>query len=239
MSFKMVQSQDKPKAVVLLSGGLDSAVALAEALLNYHVVRVLVVDYGQRAFEPEVKASRGFIDYYDLSCEVVSLPWLKALLPKSLLRDDLEAQKREDEVRDVDSVWVPNRNGVLLNMAAAFAEAQGADVVIYGANEEEGRRFPDNTPAYRERLNDCFALSTLNQVRVETPVGHLNKREIMERGLELGVPLSLIWSCYGSGPIHCGECPSCLLLRKALKEAKGVVGDQSPDIRFKSEISSF
>ncbi len=233
-----MMSQDLPlpvqstKAIVLLSGGLDSVVALVEAREVYDVVRVLTFDYGQRARFKELSVSRAIADYYNLPHEVVSLPWLESLLPKAMASSDvLEVGKTWKEpvvpnrisgVSDETAlVWVPNRNGVFLNIAAAFAEALGAPVVVYGANEEEGRTFPDNTLAYRECLTEGFALSTLNRVRVETPVGHLNKEAIVRRGIELDAPLSRIWSCYNAGPTHCGVCPSCRLLQQALAFPEG------------------
>jgi 7-cyano-7-deazaguanine synthase len=203
-----------PKAVVLLSGGLDSTLALAETLQTHAVPLALTFDYGQRAAEPEKAASAQLAAHFGVPHQVVPLPWLAQLLPNAL-HPERQAGEEEQGTR---RVWVPNRNGVFLNIAAAFAEKLGAEAVVFGANADEAEGFPDNTEAYRDALTQAFRYSTLNQVRVLTPVGHLSKAQILARGLALGVPLHLIWSCYeaGNAQAHCGVCPSCGLLQQAL-----------------------
>jgi 7-cyano-7-deazaguanine synthase len=115
---------------------------------------------------------------------------------------------------------VPNRNGVLLNIAASFAEARGAKSILFGSNREEAEAgFPDNTEDFRERINESLEFSTKNHVKVVAPVGKLYKRAIVAEGLRLGVPFDRIWSCYGPHEKHCGTCDSCKLLKKAIAEA--------------------
>lgn len=226
------------RSVVLLSGGLDSTVALAEALTHGEVVLALTLDYGQRAREAEKIAARAIARHYDLRHDIVELPWYHALLPQALARRAY-GEPVPTPVEAVDpaipegtrAVWVPNRNGVLLNIAAAYAEAMGADAVVFGANADEAQGFPDNTLAFRDALTASLAFSTLRHIRVLTPVGAWSKAQIITRGVALGVPLRAIWSCYGLGPLHCGLCASCQLLAQALEQAHAQTG-QRIDIRF-------
>jgi 7-cyano-7-deazaguanine synthase len=202
-------------AVVLLSGGLDSTVALASTLVNdpKGVVQVLLMDYGQRSFPKELEASRQIAEHYGLPHQVIRLDWLRSTLPEGM---QPEGASHHQGNLGLKSVWVPNRNGTILNIAAGVAESLGVNRVVFGANREEAEAgFPDNTTEYWQRLNAALALSTLNQVQVIAPVSDLYKAEIVKRGLELKAPLEKIWSCYEAGEKHCGHCASCQLLKQA------------------------
>ena len=102
------------------------------------------------------------------------------------------------------SVWVPNRNGVLLELAAAIAEDQGADSIIVGFNTEEAVTFPDNSAAYLKAMNHALSFSTANQVTVLSPTLELTKKEIIRKALESEFPLEMLWSCYDSRDKMCG-----------------------------------
>jgi 7-cyano-7-deazaguanine synthase len=220
----------KERAVALLSGGLDSTVSLAEGMQKYDVVVALTFNYGQRAYGKEIRASRVIADHYHVDHKIIALPWLSELLPETMKmrkegREPMvpiawqRGAERQESFFEAKPVWVPNRNGVLINVAASFAEAYDAKVVLFGANAEEAERFPDNTEDFRDRMNDCLTLSTLNHVRVECPMGFLHKSEIVDRARELNVPLHLIWSCYADTEHQCGVCPSCYRLKDALRSS--------------------
>jgi len=236
----MTFTDPKNGAIVLLSGGLDSTVALADTLTRQPVMCVLTFDYGQRAAKKELQATRVIADHYGLMHRVIPLPWLADLLPQaltSLQTLELQGIQPEENISrealfDVNRVWVPNRNGLFLNIAACFAEAMKADTIVFGANAEEGVDFPDNTPEFRDQLNAVFAYSTLTGVRVETPVGQLNKTEIIQRGVALNVPFHLIWSCYEGTEQQCGQCPSCLRV-KAARDQVAATSGQTASIEFK------
>ncbi len=220
----MMTPSQNGRAIALLSGGLDSTVSLADALTRHAVVKALTFDYGQRAAQSEIRASRALAAYYGLDLEIVELPWLAAMLPQALSR---HADTAPERTRPQDGavsettrrVWVPNRNGVFINIAAAYAEAMDAPIILFGANADEAAGFPDNTQAYRDAVNRSLTFSTLSHVQVETPLGGCSKKAIIKRGKALNVPLDLIWSCYEGGLEHCGVCPSCVLLRDALAES--------------------
>jgi len=207
------------RAVALVSGGLDSVVSLAMATGEMDVRLVLFFDYGQRALERERNAVMGAVNYYDLPFQEVETRWLGRLAPEGMRQsppatDESEAQPALDTL---DAVWVPNRNGVFLNIGAAYAESYDCDYVVTGFNREEAAEFPDNSAEYVSRVNVSLEMSTRNHVTVASFIQGLDKREILEMGHKLGAPLSVIWSCYHSGELMCGRCASCRRLKSAVE----------------------
>jgi 7-cyano-7-deazaguanine synthase len=192
------------KAVVLLSGGLDSAVALGLIQQTHQVVLAVTVNYGQRNWPQEWQAAQTLAHWAGVKHLAVDLPWLAALLPTGM-QTHVNNHSRDT----LEAVWVPNRNGILLNMAAAFAEHYAAQTVVFGANADEGAAFPDNTPDYRQAVNAALRFSTRNHVKVLAPVETLTKAQIWQTGLQLGIPLHATWSCYDNGAEPCGVCLSC------------------------------
>jgi 7-cyano-7-deazaguanine synthase len=217
---KNFPNQSKNGVIVLLSAGLDSTVALADILQRRPVLCVLTFDYGQKAARREIESSAAIAKHYGLTHRIVALPWLAELLPDALNQNMVANNPTEvsaawqtlseADLFDIQRVWVPNRNGVFLNIAASYAEAWGATGLIFGANAEEGVDFPDNTPEFRDRVNASLAYSTLTGVTVETPVGHLRKDAIVALGQTLQAPFDLIWSCYEGADEPCNACPSCI-----------------------------
>ncbi len=225
------------RAVALVSGGLDSVVSLAIADRELEVRLVLFCNYGQRALSSERASVVDVAGYYGLPFREIDVTWLRDLSPRAMRGwvggGDPEstgaADRPEDDLGSLDSVWIPNRNGVFVNIAAAFAESFGCDVVVTGFNREEAAEFPDNTPEYVEAVNNSLRFSTLTGVRVVSFTQGLTKREILKRGVELSVPLGGIWSCYRSGETMCGVCVSCRRLKTAID---CLPGDRRPLIEF-------
>lgn len=203
----------RKRAVAVVSGGLDSVVSLALALDSREVRLVLFFDYGQRARDSERASTLSVASYYGLPLREVQLPWLEALAPVGM-----RATTAADDAGliTLDDVWVPNRNGVFINVAAAFAESYGCESVITGFNRDEAEEFPDNSRDFVERASRALALSTRGGVAVESFTIDMGKREILLEGMEAGAPLSVIWSCYRSGERMCGSCASCRRLKLAL-----------------------
>jgi 7-cyano-7-deazaguanine synthase len=113
---------------------------------------------------------------------------------------------------------VENRNGIFLNIAAAFALSAGGSVVIAGFNREEAEEFPDNSREYIRAVNRALEVGEIHDIRVESPTAGMDKASIVKEGLRLGIPWDLLWSCYEGGRLMCGTCPSCSRLRAALEE---------------------
>jgi 7-cyano-7-deazaguanine synthase len=206
------------KSIALVSGGLDSIVSLARAVGERDVRLVMFFDYGQRARESERVSAMSAANFYGLPFTDVDVRWLESLSPPGMRVSS--APDRRDEapasLQALDDVWIPNRNGVFVNVAAAYAEGYGCETLVTGFNREEAQEFPDNSRDYVERVNRALELSTRSGVRVESFTLDLDKRAIIRLGLELKAPLSIVWSCYRSGERMCGRCASCARLRGAL-----------------------
>lgn len=171
-------------------------VSLAVAQQDFDIQLALTFDYGQKAAAKEVLASEKICEFYKIKHQVIKLDWLAALL-------------NED-------VWVPNRNGLFLNIAGCFAEGKNFSHIIFGANKQEAIDFIDNSAEFVNRINAGFEFSTKSKPIVVAPLLDLDKSSIIKLGLEKKAPLELVYSCYGDNQKNCGECPSCRLLKDAL-----------------------
>ena len=203
----------RPVAVVLLSGGLDSTVCLAEAARTYRPA-VLHLNYGQRTQERELRAFHAVADHYGVADRlVVDIGYLAQIGGTSLIDPARPVEEGLPVPGRVPSTYVPFRNAHLLSIAVSWAEVLGAGAVFIGAVEEDGSGYPDCTEAFYRAFAAAVAAGTRPEtdIRLETPLLHLDKAGIVRRGLELGAPLALTWSCYVDGERACGRCESCRL----------------------------
>ncbi|HIH75486.1 MAG TPA: 7-cyano-7-deazaguanine synthase QueC [Methanosarcina sp.] len=218
------------KAITLLSSGLDSVAALAMAAESLEIEMAITFDYGQRAVQRETEYSRKVCEYFGIGHRVISLDWLAEITHTSLVNRDEEIPALS--VEDIDeaapanitensakAVWVPNRNGVMLNIAGSFAESKECNYIVVGFNGEEAGTFPDNSFDYVKAMDCAFSYSTQNGVQVLAPLIELGKTEIVKRALEAKAPLEYSWSCYHGGELPCGECESCVRRARAFKNA--------------------
>lgn len=213
-------------ALVLLSAGLDSTVGVALALEAGLQIRLaLCFDYGQKAAAMELRQASALARHFGFPLQAIDLPWLAEITHSALSRSSVTALpevalSQLDQVATVTlhsaaQVWVPNRNGLLINIAGSFADAAGDTLILTGFNAEEAATFPDNTPQFSQAITHSLAFSTRNQPQVRSLVQALNKIEIFQEAIRLKVPLQLLWSCYREGPRHCGRCESCSRLWRA------------------------
>jgi 7-cyano-7-deazaguanine synthase len=217
------------KSVILLSGGMDSAVNLYEAHSKGSILLALTFNYGQRAASREMQSSRALAKNLQVPHEVVELPFFKNWGHSSLtnprqklpLQGEVAIDDLEISRQTAKSVWVPNRNGIFLNIAAGFAEALGAQAIVPGFNLEEASTFPDNSFEFMGAMTRSLSFSTANQVEVQCFTVNMNKTEIVRRGEQLKVPWREIWPCYQAGERWCGQCESCQRARRAF-EANGL-----------------
>ncbi|MBL7072359.1 MAG: 7-cyano-7-deazaguanine synthase QueC [Candidatus Omnitrophica bacterium] len=210
------------KAVVLLSGGVDSAVTLFMAMREYECT-ALVFDYGQKA--------RGeLISAQELARAAgVRISLIKIDLPRwgcALLDSEVEIPKGEDVSADgkVPETYVPARNMIFLSFAVSLAETEGARAVFIGAHQLDYSNYPDCRTEFFESFNNMIKVGTKaaagsQPIRIITPVIDMTKKEIVEQGARLGVPFEYTWSCYDGEKTPCGECESCLFRVAAFKEA--------------------
>ena len=207
------------KSVILLSGGLDSLVSLGLKKKELNIELALTFDYGQKSAQAEVDASKKICEYYKITHKVIPLPWLGEITQTSLVSNDKIPTDDElnDPTESAKSVWVPNRNGLFLNIAGSFADSQNYDYIIIGANKEEGETFPDNTQEFIDAVNQEFKFSTLKHPKIIAPLINKNKNDIVNLALSNNIPLDLVMSCYQNGIGHCGMCESCVRLKHALE----------------------
>lgn len=214
-------------AVILLSGGLDSAYNLWKAKAEGVDIRLaLTFDYGQRASNREISTAKALTKKLNINQQVVEITWFSSFTTSSLVNRSAAVPVAEEvSVDDFDQstktaarVWVPNRNGIFLNIAAGFAEGLGAEAVIPGFNKEEAATFPDNSQAFQDALEKSFKFSTATAVRVFSYSTSLNKTEIVREGRTLGLPFGELWPCYFANEKICGQCESCLRFKRALHE---------------------
>ena len=204
------------KAIILLSGGLDSLVALGFPQNDYKIELALTFDYGQKSAEAEIEASAKICEHYNIEHKVIKLDWLKEITKTSLVSEDEIPTSNLGTAESAAAVWIPNRNGLFLNIAAAFADSFKYDYILFGANKDEGATFPDNTENFRAEISKVFETSTLKKPKVVAPLINYTKNDIVKIAMENDVPLELVRSCYAGGEKHCGECESCRHLKRAL-----------------------
>lgn len=202
------------KSIVLLSGGLDSLVSLGLLKERYNIELAITFDYGQKSSLQEIEASKKICNHYSVKHQVIILDWLKDVTHTAIVSEkELPEEITEDSAK---AVWVPNRNGLFLNIAGAIADGENYDYIIIGANKEEAQSFPDNTQEFINRINSEFEYSTQKHPKVIAPLINCNKNDIVKLALEHNIPLKFVQSCYAGK--HCGKCESCIRLKKALVE---------------------
>ena len=212
----------KPLAIVLVSGGLDSAVCLAEAALEFEVA-LLHVNYGQRTEGRELEAFVALADHYGIERRLVAdISYLKQIGGSSLLDPGQEVEEGlPDLSAGVPSTYVPFRNAHILSLGVSWAEVIGARAIFIGAVEEDGSGYPDCRAEFYERFGAAVAAGTRpgSDIEIRTPLIRLNKADIVRRGMELAVPLHLTWSCYTESGSACGVCESCCLRQRGFAVA--------------------
>ena len=204
------------KGIILLSGGLDSLVSLGLGIQKYGISLALTFDYGQKALEQEIMTSKNICDYYKIEHEIIKLDWLKNVTHTALVEDKELPEGIDNPEDSAKSVWVPNRNGLFLNIAGSFADGNDYDYIIIGANKEEGQTFSDNTQEFIDRVNAEFEFSTQKHPKVVAPLINYDKNDIVKQAIEHKIPLEFVRSCYSDGKKHCGKCESCTRLKNAL-----------------------
>lgn len=211
-------AQTPSSAVLLLSAGLDSSYNLVKAIeAGVEIALALTFDYGQRAAIKEMEKSKALAALYRIPHRVVALDFFREFSKSALLSKarelptgaSVDISDAERSRQSAEKVWVANRNGVFINIAASIAESLKVDSVLVGFNQEEARTFPDNSVQFMEAAEKALSLSTANQIKVFSFSTHMTKREIVSDAKRLDLPLEILWPCYQGGEIICRECESC------------------------------
>jgi 7-cyano-7-deazaguanine synthase len=205
------------KAVVLFSGGLDSTVLVYDLLNEGADLKLLSIDYGQR-HEKELKSSSEIAEYLELKHEILRLPMLNNLLGGSALTDPSillpEGHYAEDSMK---ATVVPNRNMILLSLAAGHAISLQFDTVAYAAHAGDHTIYPDCRPEFATAMDQALKLCDWNTISLYRPFIQLSKQDLVRKGNELGVPFEKTWSCYAGNDKHCGKCGTCVERKEAFE----------------------
>jgi len=214
-------------AVVSISGGLDSCVTAAIAKAEGFELALLHADYGQRTEARERRAFEAIADFYAVPAArrlVIGFDNLRRIGGSALTDSSIALPEGDLERTGIPASYVPFRNAHLLSTATSWAEVLGASTIFVGFVEEDSSGYPDCRESFLKSFEQTANLGTKPETRLafHAPLIHLKKSQIVRRGLELGAPLHLSWSCYQSEDQACGRCDSCLLRLRGFKEA-GVV----------------
>jgi 7-cyano-7-deazaguanine synthase len=223
----MAGAQDK--AVVLVSGGMDSCVCAAIACKQHGAANIALLhaSYGQRTESREARAFREIADFYAVTRRLmVRLDHFRAIGGSALTDDRIAVPENELgapklHASEIPVTYVPFRNAHFLSVGVSWAEAIGAGAIYIGAVAEDSSGYPDCRPEYYRVFQELIHVGTRTetQIAIATPVIALKKSEIVRKGLELGAPLHLTWSCYQNEQEACGVCDSCLLRLRAFSDA--------------------
>jgi len=216
-------SKTRSRAIVLLSGGMDSCVCAALAARDYEA-SALHVSYGQRTEERERRSFSAICERLGIKNRlVVRNEALRAIGGSALTDENIAVPEAHDLGRDIPVTYVPFRNAHFLSVAVSWAEVMGASKILIGAVEQDSSGYPDCRPVYYDAFNQVIAAGTKKGgIEVSTPLIAMRKAQIVRLGLELGVPFDLTWSCYSREDRACGVCDSCVLRLRAFQEAGAV-----------------
>ncbi len=207
------------KALVLFSGGVDSTTCLGLAVEKYGAAEVLALSvfYGQ-THDKELAAAEKIGEYYGVTVKKLNLALVFADSNCALLSgsaNEIPKESYADQLAHTEgkpvSTYVPFRNGLFLASASSIALSHGCEVIYYGAHSDDaaGNAYPDCSDAFNAAMNRAVYLGSGQQLRIEAPFVKMNKAQIIKKGLIIGIPYGLTWSCYEGGEMPCGVCGTC------------------------------
>lgn len=209
-------------AICLVSGGMDSCVTAAISAAESNENAFLHVSYGQITESRERMAFNDIADYYNVERRLdISIEHLAKIGGSSLTDSKIAVTEADLESKEIPTSYVPFRNANMLSIAVSWAEVIGATAIYIGAVAEDSSGYPDCRPEFYEAFQKVIDTGTKPETKIEirTPIIYLSKAEIVKKGIELGAPLHLSWSCYRSEDLACGTCDSCALRLRGFDKA--------------------
>lgn len=207
------------KVAVLVSGGMDSVAALYEAKETHEVVAALSFDYGSKHNHKEIPFARHHAEELGIPHQVIELGFINELFTSDLLQSGGDIPEGHYEESNMKATVVPFRNGIMLSIAAGFAESRGADGLVIAAHSGDHAIYPDCREEFMKAMGEAIQLGTYEEIALIRPFISMRKEDIAARGAELGVDFGQTWSCYKGGDIHCGKCGTCVERREAFQIA--------------------
>ena len=214
------------KVCVLLSGGMDSVTALHHAAREHDVVSALSFDYGSKHNASEIPCAQWHAAQLGVPHTVIALPFVNEHFASDLLQSGGEIPDGHYAEENMKRTVVPFRNGIMLSIAAGFAESRGAEGLVIAAHSGDHAIYPDCREPFMHAMSDAIRLGTYVEIQVLRPFIGTDKTGIARRGAELVVDFARTWSCYKGGTIHCGTCGTCVERREAFLLAG--IGDPTP-----------
>jgi len=205
----------KPRVVVLLSGGMDSVSALYEARPRYEITAALSFHYGSKHNDREIPFAAIHARELGIPHKVISLGFIGESFKSDLLKTGGVIPKGHYEEKTMKATVVPFRNGIMLSIAAGFAESLDAGGLVIAAHSGDHAIYPDCREEFMQSMADAIRLGTYARIELIRPFIRMTKAEIARCGHGLGVDFSKTWSCYVGGETHCGECGTCVERREA------------------------
>jgi 7-cyano-7-deazaguanine synthase len=222
MTHTTATDTDRERAVVLVSGGMDSATAVYETLERGYEPYFLHTSYGQRTEDKEYECATALAEAVKTpEFRHIETGHLAAIGGSSLTDESMDVADADTESEEIPTSYVPFRNANLLSMAVSYAETNDCTAVFVGAHSEDFAGYPDCRPAFFEAFQRVVDVGTRPETEIEVvaPFVEWSKTDIVERGLELGVPYELTWSCYRAEAPACGTCDSCAFRLRAFRDA--------------------
>lgn len=210
------------QSVIVLSGGMDSTVLLAETLDQGRKVAAISFDYGSKHNGREIPMARAACRARGVDHTVVALPFINDLFSSTLLQSGGDIPDGMYNEPDMKVTVVPFRNGIMMAIAVGYAESIGAGEVLLASHSGDHFIYPDCRPEFNHAFSQAAWLGTEQKVRVGFPFSGMDKRDIGDRGRALGVDFTRTWTCYKGGRVHCGSCGACQERKYALRHDQGL-----------------
>ena len=215
----MEKNNQQQKAIVLLSGGMDSVTALYWANKNLQVQRALSFDYGAKHNHKEIPCAKEHCAILGIEHSVISLQFLNELFKSNLLKSGGDIPEGHYEEDNMKLTVVPFRNGIMLSIAAGYAESVGAQYLVIAAHAGDHTIYPDCRESFMSSMSSAIKNGTYSQTEILRPFIEDRKEDIATKGAVLGVNYALTWSCYKGKEVHCGKCGTCVERKEAFAKA--------------------